>query len=71
METVKKKFRSHAFVTQGCVACGNCLNACPFGAITINHGIRAKVDPDRCKGFRKCVQACPASIIVMEKREVV
>ncbi|UUM12286.1 4Fe-4S binding protein [Clostridiaceae bacterium HFYG-1003] len=58
-------------MTQGCVACGNCLNACPFAAITINRGIRAKVDPDRCKGCRKCVQACPASIIVMEKREVV
>lgn len=59
-----------AQVGQDCVACGNCVKYCPFGAITMYKGLCAIIDENRCKGCGKCVTACPADVIVCEKREV-
>ncbi|MDL2258981.1 4Fe-4S binding protein [Eubacteriales bacterium OttesenSCG-928-K08] len=33
-------------------------------------GLHAVVDESCCKGCSKCVVACPADVIVCEKREV-
>lgn len=52
-----------------CVACGNCTQVCPLGAISIVGGMYAKVDMDKCVGCGKCVIACPASIIHTEVME--
>ncbi|MDL2294353.1 4Fe-4S binding protein [Ruminococcaceae bacterium OttesenSCG-928-D13] len=62
--------RRTANVGADCVACGNCVKHCPFGAIVIYKGICAEVDENKCKGCSKCVAACPADVIVCEKREV-
>lgn len=70
METSKKKIKRNAVISNQCVACGTCLYACPFGAISIEKGVRAVVDIDKCRGCTKCAKACPASVITMEKREV-
>lgn len=46
----------------GCVGLGNCVKACPFGAIVVENGL-AKVIQSKCTGCSKCVAACPKRII--------
>lgn len=48
--------------THGCLGYGNCVKACPFGAISIVNGI-AVVDKEQCKACSKCVAACPKGLI--------
>lgn len=49
----------------GCMGLGDCVKACPFGAITINQAGVAQVDPDKCQSCGKCLGACPKRIIRM------
>lgn len=46
----------------GCVGMGNCVKACPFGAIVVEDGL-AKVIAHKCTACGKCVAACPKKII--------
>ncbi len=62
--------KRYAVIDNLCVACGTCLKACPFGAISITDGIKAKVDGSRCVGCGKCAKECPASIIEIKTAEV-
>lgn len=48
----------------GCVGLGNCVKACPFGAMIVENGL-AKVIPSKCTACGKCVAACPKRIIAM------
>ncbi len=48
--------------SHGCLGYGNCMKACPFGAISIKDGI-AVVDKEKCKACGKCVAACPKNLI--------
>ena len=48
----------------GCLGYGSCAFVCPSGAIEISRNL-AIVHPDLCIGCRKCVSACPRSIIHM------
>lgn len=48
----------------GCLGMGNCVRACPFGAIEIVDGV-AKVIEYKCKACEKCVAVCPKKIIEM------
>lgn len=50
-----------------CVACGECLKHCKFGAISIRNGSYAIVDEDKCVGCKRCVLACPASTIQLQE----
>lgn len=70
MELISMLSQKTARVTRSCVACGNCVKHCPFGAITVYKGLIAEVDESKCRGCGKCVAACPADVIVCEKREV-
>ena len=45
-----------------CTGCGQCVDACPSGAIRIEGGI-ARIDPGLCRGCRVCVRACPTGAI--------
>ena len=48
----------------GCVGFGDCVKACPFGAISLCDGI-ARVNPALCRACRACVNTCPKGIIDM------
>ena len=48
----------------GCLGFGDCLRACPEGAISLRDGV-AVVDQNRCRGCYLCVKGCPKGIIVM------
>ena len=51
-----------------CVACGCCMTACKFKAISSPHGVYAIVDKNKCVGCGMCAKKCPASIIEMEEQ---
>lgn len=46
----------------GCMGMGDCVRACEYGAVTVCNGV-AKIDPLKCRGCSKCVEACPKGMI--------
>ena len=48
--------------SHGCLGYGNCVKACPFGAISIQNGI-AVIDKEKCKACGKCIATCPKNLI--------
>jgi len=48
----------------GCCGFGTCAEVCPFDAIRIVDGL-AIVDKEKCKGCKKCLEACPGGLIQM------
>ena len=58
-----------ALIGGECVACGNCVGACPVGALSIYKGLYAKVDGELCVGCGKCELRCPAGVIDIALRE--
>jgi NAD-dependent dihydropyrimidine dehydrogenase PreA subunit len=54
-----------------CTGCGECIEACPAGALTLADGL-AHVDQGLCTGCQACVAACPeAAIQPVLKGEIV
>ncbi len=51
-------------VGSACEQCGDCVEACPVGAISLDH--RAAEIGEECKGCGICVNACPYQAITME-----
>jgi len=47
----------------GCIGYGDCVNACPFGAMYLNsNGLPVVID-EKCTGCGNCVEACPRGVI--------
>jgi Pyruvate/2-oxoacid:ferredoxin oxidoreductase delta subunit len=44
-----------------CLACGSCLDSCPFHALSLSENgcQHAEVDPQRCMGCGVCLSQCP------------
>jgi formate hydrogenlyase subunit 6/NADH:ubiquinone oxidoreductase subunit I len=51
-------------ITDECVACGACSDACPADAI--KEGDKYTIDQDACISCGACVDTCPTSAIVEE-----
>lgn len=46
-----------------CVGCGECVSACPFGAIYIPLGEKVPISCDLCGGDPQCVKYCPREVL--------
>lgn len=55
----------------GCLGQGDCVDACTFGAMTLNPVTgMPEVDQDKCTACGACVKACPKGIIELRKKGV-
>lgn len=45
----------------GCLGRGDCVKACPFDAIVLDHRGLPVVDPQKCTGCGVCIAECPRS----------
>lgn len=56
-------------VTEGCQGCLEhlCQEVCPKGAIRMVNG-RSLIEPDKCIGCGKCIEACPYNAIIKQER---
>lgn len=46
-----------------CLGCGDCVNSCKYGAISISSKGCAIVDKERCVGCGECIGSCPNKLI--------
>ncbi|MCK4621956.1 MAG: 4Fe-4S binding protein [Desulfuromonadales bacterium] len=49
-------------ITDECIACGTCVDACPLGAI-VESG-ETYIIADECTECRACVDSCPVDAII-------
>lgn len=52
-------------ITDDCIACGACVDACPVGAITEGDG-KFEIDAAACAGCGACADVCPVGAPVEE-----
>ncbi|HNX38357.1 MAG TPA: RnfABCDGE type electron transport complex subunit B [Candidatus Cloacimonadota bacterium] len=51
--------------SHGCLGYNDCMNACPFDAISVDeYGMRC-IDFNKCTGCGACVKACPRKLIAL------
>lgn len=61
-EALEKRRRHLKIMEQFCKGCGNCVPACPGGALSIVEG-KARVDEEACVLCGYCAAACPEFMI--------
>lgn len=60
--------------TERCKECRLCVNACPFGVLSISERINSRgfhpveaANPEKCTGCRLCAIMCPDVVITVER----
>ena len=48
-----------------CILCGDCLSACPHGALSMSSQRRVCVDEDSCAYCGDCEDVCPVGAIAL------
>ena len=54
--------------TNGCIGFGDCVEACPYNAISLNENDVAVVDPAICVGCGLCTTICPRHLISLQEK---
>lgn len=62
-----EKAKMVAFNKEKCVACGNCAEACPYGAILLHPETGMPLKCDLCGGNPACVKHCTAQALSIEE----
>ncbi len=53
----------------GCLGCGDCVSACSFGAVRMNHDTGLpEVDEGKCTACGACAKACPRNVIELRQK---
>lgn len=53
------------YITDDCISCGICKDACPTAAISAGDG-KYVINADRCVGCGWCQAACPVGAAVSD-----
>ena len=62
-------YRGETMCSYGCLGCGDCVEACPSGALSMNAGtLLPEVDSSKCTACGACVKACPRGIIELRAK---
>jgi Fe-S-cluster-containing hydrogenase component 2 len=63
-------FSNHFAVVESeeCIGCGDCLERCQMGALSIDADDVAQVNRDRCIGCGLCVTTCPSGAIQLQTK---
>jgi NAD-dependent dihydropyrimidine dehydrogenase PreA subunit len=48
-----------------CTGCGDCITACPTGALAARDGKAIVAQPDKCTYCLACEEICPSEAIVL------
>jgi Fe-S-cluster-containing hydrogenase component 2 len=57
------------FNADKCMGCKQCIVACPWGAIKMNHLTKEIIKCDNCGGDPACIKVCPSEAITYEEVE--
>lgn len=58
-----RKTKSAKVITELCIGCKECVNACPLGAVEISTKTGASIRCDLCEGDPACVKVCPVDAL--------
>lgn len=53
---------------ESCIACGQCVEACPYDSMRLHKGAGKIIKCDLCGGKPKCVDWCPPEVLKYVKR---
>ena len=56
-------------ITEACISCGACVEACPQRAITL--GAPSVIHQEHCLHCGNCVEHCPVAAVIPREQETV